>query len=175
MNIDFKNVTTKEEMQTLSLEELAKVTKGGKFHSEQIKNSLAYSEIKIKEGRGKEIAFILHNYSNLSITAKYLLASSIIMSNDESLITYLIKNGFNYFQIYRCSKLISKLKEYYNITDKPLDMDISTLEKLCFLIKKYYGISDNNLIIAKINELVVFKADLFEKLSKKDKSNSVRK
>lgn len=165
MNIDFKNIVTKEEMQALTSEEVKKATQGGKFYSEQLKAGLN-SQMSIRETRGKDVAFILDAYSRSSIAAKYLLASSIVMPNNDKLIAYLIKNGYDYFQIFSCAKLISKLKEYYSKTSEPIDIDISALEKLCFLIKKYYGISNDDLIIAKINELVVFKGEEFKRIKK---------
>ena len=81
----------------------------------------------------------------------------------------LLSKGITYNHLYHYSRAISSIKKVASLANKlELDDDVKLTSKkinaLCSLIRLHFGIRDYNLIIAKINDIVVFKKDLYKKL-----------
>ena len=168
--IDFKTVLTREDLKTLSTEEIEKLRKESNYHYEYFKylygNSCLYE---ILANRSRELAYTSNKYKDLNQTAKEFLISSVIFHNDEQFIRCLLAKKITYNHLFYYSKAISSIKKVVLLANKlEIDEDVKITNKklnsLCSIIRLYFGVRDYNSILAKINEIVLFKKDLYKKL-----------
>lgn len=169
-SVDFQTVLTKEDLRTIDEDKLSFIRKEANAHSNYLRSAFQGGTlIEILASRSRELAFIGNKYRNLSNAEKELLAANIAFSNDESFIKALLSKGITYNHLYHYSRAISSIKKVASLANKlELDDDVKLTSKkinaLCSLIRLHFGIRDYNLIIAKINDIVVFKKDLYKKL-----------
>ena len=168
--IDFESVVTKEELRQISEEERAIIEKESTYHYNYLRNMYSGNFfIDILTNRAREIAFISSKYKNLSKPAKDCLAAKIAFNNDEKFIKCLLSKNITYNQLFAYARAISGVKKVVSLANK-LEVDdvvkvtSKKLNNLCSLIRMYFGIRDYNLILAKINEIIVFKKELYKKL-----------
>ena len=169
--IDFKTITTREDLKTITEEELKLIAKESTYHSNYLKRTYmvdANHLLQFLASRAREISRV-EKYKNLSEPAKNLLAANIVYNDTERFIKVLIKNGISFSQLYNYSRLISKTKKLVLMAN---DLEVSEevkltntpLNRLCTLFCKYYGITDFNITLIKINEIVQFHNELYVKL-----------
>lgn len=166
--INFETVFTKEDFLTLSNEEVEFAKKEGTYHANYLRSMFSGGIlIELLGQRSREIAYLSHKYRGQNDTTKELLAATIAFPDDEKLIKFLISKDITYNQLAAYSKAVTSVKKI-TILAKKVDVDDSItvaskkINKLCLLFKRYSGISDFNLILAKINEIVIFKKDLYK-------------
>ena len=168
--IDFESVVIKEELQQISEEERAIIEKESTYHYNYLRNMYSGDFfVDMLVNRSREIAFISSKYKNLSPTAKECLAARIAFNNDEKFIKCLLSRNITYNQLFVYARAISGVKKVVSLANKlEVDDDVKVTSKklnnLCSLVRMYFGIRDYNLILAKINEIIVFKRDLYKKL-----------
>ncbi len=168
--IDFSTVVTREKLKTLTDEEVNFVKKEGLSHSRYLRNAYNPETLKsLLTTRAKEIAFVGYKYKDLNPTAQELLAATIVFPDDESFIKCLLSRNINYNLLFNYSRAVSSIKKVALLAKNlEIDEDVKLTSKkintLCSLIRIYFGIRDYNLILAKINEIVLFKKDLYKKL-----------
>lgn len=169
--IDFKTITTREDLKTITEEELQVIKKSSTYHSNYLRHTYRDNSntlLEILTSRAREISRTA-KYKNLSDPAKDLLATNIVYHDTADFIKYLIKNGISYNQLYGYSRLISKTKKLVLMAD---ELDVSnevqltsrSLNKLCNLFCTYYGVRDFNITLIKINEIVQFYKELYNEL-----------
>lgn len=165
--VDFSTVITKEDYLNLSDEQVKVASKEGMFHANYLRR--AYSIEFLNEflaSMAREIAYIGSKYKNLDETSKELLAANICFPDDGKFIKCLLGKNITYDLLYNYSKAISKMKKLAALAGElNISEDIQLVSKkiniLCSVVRSYFGIKDYNLIIAKINDIVVFKKDLY--------------
>ena len=168
--IDFESVVTKEQLQQLSEEERAIIEKEATFHHKILTKMSKGSDLSdLLTSKSREIAFLNRKFTNLSQTAKECLAARIAFDNDENFIKCLLSRKITYYILFSYARAISSTKRAITLDGKlNNDADIEAVNKklnnLCSLVRMYFGIRDYNLILAKINEIIVFKRDLYKKL-----------
>ena len=168
--IDFGKVVTKEDLAGLSSEEIEFAKKEGRYHAVYLRNyynSDILSEILTP--RAREVAFLGHKYRHQSDVVKELLAANIVFPNDEQFIKILLSRDINYYQLINYARAISSTKKVA-LYAKNLEADDNVrvisrkLNGLCNLVKSHTGIKDFNLILTKINEIVLFQKDLYKQV-----------
>ena len=129
--IDFKTVITKENLRTLSEEEVAFVRKEGLTHSRYLRSSYNNDTlISMLASRAREIAFVGHKYKDLSPVAKDLLAATIVFSNDESFIKCLLSKNITYNVLFNYARAISSIKKVTILANKlEIDEDVKVTSK----------------------------------------------
>ena len=167
--IDFETVLTKEDLGKLTKEEIDFIDIESSYHSNYLRTT--YASFRLHDflhKRARELAFLGFKYQSQSDIFKELLAAKIIFQDDEKFIRALLAKNITYLQLYSYSKMISGTKKLMTLSKKIDDESITIANKklnnLCAYIKIYFGFKDYNLILAKINEIVVFKKDLYKKL-----------
>lgn len=176
--IDFESVVTKEELKQITDEERAIIEKDSSYHYNYLRNMYTgdfFAEMLMN--RSREIAFISAKYTNLSTPAKECLAARIAFNNDESFIKCLLSRNITFNQLFAYARAISSMKKVVSLANKlEVDDDVKVTSKklnnLCSLARMYFGIRDYNLILAKINEIIVFKKDLYKKLEQEQFTSS---
>ena len=168
--IDFNTIITKEDLKSLTEEEINFIRKEGLKHGTYLRNAFSSEMLKeLLDARAKEIAYIGSKYQKLNPIAKELLAATIVFPNDESFIRCLLSKKITYNHLFNYARAISSIKKVTLLANK-LEIDDSIkitskkIDYLCSLVRIYFGTRDYNLIVAKINEIVVFKKDLYKKL-----------
>ena len=167
--IDFEKVVTKDELLTLSKEDIELAKKDGSYHSRYLRSNFqGGSLIEVLAQRSRELAFLGHKYRDKSDTFKALLAANIVFADDEKFIRVLLSKNVNYYQLFSYARAVKSIKKITAIA-KELDTDeikiaSRKINRLCSIIKNYYGIKDYNLILAKIAEITAFRRDLYKKL-----------
>ena len=167
--IDFEKVVTKDELLTLSKEDIELAKKDGSYHSRYLRSNFeGGSLIEVLAQRSRELAFLGHKYRDKSDTFKALLASNIVFDNDKKFIRVLLSKNVNYYQLFSYARAVKSIKKITAIA-KELDTDeikiaSRKINRLCSIIKNYYGVKDYNLILAKIAEVTAFQKDLYKKL-----------
>ena len=168
--IDFQTVVTKEDFKQLTEEEKELIDKDSKYHYNYLRNIYTGETlVEMLPSRAYEIAFLSNKYKNLSPIAKNYLNVSIAFNDDEKFIKCLLSKNITYNHLYNYSRAISSIKKVVTLVNKlEVNEDVKVASKklnnLCSLIRMYFGIRDYNLILAKINEIVLFKRDLYKKL-----------
>ncbi len=177
--IDYRNVLTKEEINSVTAEELDLIEKVSTFHHNYL--SQIYPMEVLTERRVSKSLEISKNsvYKNWSAIAKSLLATNLVYYDTENFIKILIQKGISYSQLYRYSMEISKRKEaaLQNNNEelsKSSHTIQATLNKLCSYFFIYYGVTDFNFAINKMNEIVVLHKDLYDKLQKENQKQKIR-
>lgn len=170
--IDFNELVTKEDLQALTEEKREFALKEGNYHANYLRNQYSPEMlVELLASRARELAFIGFKYKDENMPTKELIASTITYPNTETFIQILIEKGISYAGLFSYSKLISKTKKLTLLADE-LELDLAEdvqlaskkLNNLCALFRKYYGHSDYNLILTKVNYIVAFEKDLYKKL-----------
>lgn len=169
-SVDFKTVLTKEDLKNVDGKTLEFIKKEATINFSNLRKRFKNGQlIELLVLRACELAYSGHKYQSLNEIEKEILAANIVFSNDESFIKVLLSKGITYNYLYRYSRAISSIKKAVSTTDKlELDENVKLASKkinyLCSLIRLHFGIRNYNLIIAKINEIVVFQHELYKKL-----------
>lgn len=179
MPIDYSKIITKEDFMKIKKQGEAAVTE---FYSDVNKATLFYTNYlsgcyhpnilaEIKEARAKEVAYLGMQTVDKDPIFKGLVASTIIYNSKEQFIRTLIKNKVSYYDLYNVSRLISKMSTLSKIAkDLETDSDINLVNKkvsqVYGYIIKYFRHKDIELIITKINEIVVFDEKLYKQLER---------
>lgn len=167
--IDFTKVVTKEELLTLSKEEIELAKKDGNYHSKYLRSNFQDGAlVEILAQRSRELAFLGHKYRDKGDIFKELLAANIAFGEDEKFIRVLLSKNINYYQLFSYIRAVKSIKKITALT-KELEADeikiaSRKISRLCKIIKDYYGVKDYNLILAKIAEVTAFQKDLYKKL-----------
>ena len=176
--VDFKTVLTKEDLKNFDKEKLEFIKKEAIVQSNKLKQMYRDGAlIEILSSRSRELAFLGHKYRDLNNTEKELLAANIVFPNDEGIIKALIAKNISYNQLFSYSRAISSIKKialYANRLEVEEDVKLTSnkINRLCSLFRQRYGIRDYNLIIAKINEIVIFHRELYKKLEQEQYTSS---
>ena len=170
--IDFKTVITKEDLATLSKEKRQFCQKEGIYYYKYLKYK--YSQkylIDVLTKRSREITYLGQQYKDETSLTKEVIASTIVYSDTKKFIEILINKGISYDKLYAYSSLISKTKKIVSSSqnlelekEENIQLVNKKINNLCSLFITYYGYYDCNLIIAKINEIIIFEKDLYNKL-----------
>ena len=166
--IDFKTVLTKEDIRALTEEERTIAVKEGLFNAHYLRSLYGQDGLHdLITFRSREIAFVNSKYQNLTPQAKELLAATIAFPDDDAFIRCLLSRNITYIKLHNYARAISGLKKISEKDKKPDDNIREAINKitiLCSLVRMHFGITDYNLILAKINEIIEFKKDLYKKL-----------
>lgn len=126
--------------------------------------------------RAREIAFLWKRYETKSDTTKEVIAANIVFYDDEAFIKALLSKKISFHQLYCISRLISSIKKHesLNLSETgDIKKAKSKIKELCNFIYHYFGVRDYNLIIAKLNEILVFKMELYRKLEQ-EQTNKIK-
>lgn len=164
MNLNFVNsVISIESLKKADLEIIQKAKRKGKKEAHKIRF--------IKKGNDKvDRALEVVNgslYNNYNIAEKLIIMSNIIFVNDETFVDSIIGFGFNEENIYLLNDLINKIR-LLKKQNPDIKINHELLDKIINISKKYFGITCPNIIINKMNELVVTNPELFKKQEKKN-------
>ncbi len=171
--IDFNDVVTKEELLLLPEEKRDFAVKQGIYHRKYIESTYGYDYLASSLSlRAREIAFLANKYRMENNVTKELLAATIALPKDESIIRVLLSKNITYNNLVAYSRAISNLKKIAMLAkeiepNEELKLANKKITNLCRLIKMYYGVSDFNLVLAKLNYLVAFKMDLYLEIEEK--------
>ena len=169
--INFKTVITKEDIRTLTEEELAIIEKDARIQGKIFRGKYSDTALLEKLHSAREQANKA-KYSNLSSTAKEVFAATVALPSYTTVVKILIEYGINYMQLYTISRSVSSIKKAIIehpqlINDITIKRAILKLNSVCEIFYTELGIRDYNLIIAKLNDILIHKKDLFTTLENK--------
>lgn len=170
--IDFKSVLTKEDIAKISPEELAIIEKDAREQGKILRAKYEGSKLlEVLSSKPREKANSI-KYQGLSSQAKELFASTVAFPSYSTIIKILIEYNINYIQAYTISRAVSNVKNIMTkqtqlINDTNTKIAIIKLNSICEIFYREFGIRDYNLILAKINEIVVLKKDLYKEFEAK--------
>lgn len=179
--INFKEIITKEDIEALPVANYNYAINVGNYHATYLRNQFTpeYLSVYLTQ-RARELAFIGAKHQEKDDVTKELLAANIVHPDNEKLIKILLSRNITYGLLTNYAKCISKIKKIALIVDKyELHDDIKIVTKninaLCNIFKDYIGCNDYNLIIAKLNEILVYEKDLYLNLEAKHFENEKSK
>ena len=166
--INYEEIVTKEDLLKLENEDVNFINSES-FYQGNILRKYSSSEYlkKFMVKRAKEIAFLAHKYSSKSNVEKELIAANIVFNDDEAFIRALLSKGINFNRLFYFSRLISNVKKNAILNgENTEDIEKAKLQinNLCKCIHYYFGIKDYDLIIAKLNDILVFKSELYREI-----------
>lgn len=166
--IDYDKIVTKEDLLKLENEDVDFINRESFFQGNVLRkysNSEYLKKFLVK--RAKEIAFLAHRYESKSECEKEVIAANIVFNNDEAFIKALLSRGIKFNRLYYFSRLMTNIKKNA-ILNGEVTEDIEKakyqINNLCSYIHYYFGVKDYNLIIAKLNEILVFKSKLYREI-----------
>jgi len=176
MKLNYSNILTIEDLQSLSEEEYNQI----KLIGQAFKKRKKEKEFrKYKKGLyGKnctsfmsnaleafEFAFKNKDFENQSDFKKTLINAEVLFPNNENLIRILLSKNITHKKLMKIIEKISLIKEKIKNNDQTLDesttLTIKNLNIICALVNKYYPCENCNLIIAKLTEIVLFEKELY--------------
>ena len=174
--IAVEKIITRDDLKTIDEEKYQELTKEASLHATYLNNYYPKSIlVQLLAKRSREIAFMSEKYEDEDDTYKELLAANITYSDDEKIIRHLLSKGIGYHELRGYSNLISRIKKaYFSIQKYDFNIELSNeinlstrkISSICNFFIKYYGHFDCNLILTKINDLVVFKKNLYLSIEK---------
>lgn len=179
--INFKEIVTKEDIEALPTANYHYAVNTGNYHATYLRNQFTPEHLSANLTiRARELAFIGANHQDKDEVTKELLAANIVHPNNKKLIEILLSRNVTYGLLTNYAKCISKIKKIALIVDKyELHEDIKIVTKninaLCNIFKDHLGYNDYNLIIAKLNEILVYEKDLYLSLEAKHFENEKSK
>ena len=175
--INYEKVVTKEDVASLTEEEREFAFKEGSYHARYLRNVFTIDVLyEFLASRSRESAYLGHKYRKEKNVTKELIAATITFPNDECFIKILLNKNITYNKLYLYSRAISNLKKI-TLLSKEFDDDDNIkivskkLNSICHFIQNETGIKDFNLILAKINAIVMFRRDLYKKLEGDQSTN----
>ena len=166
--LDFKTILTKEDLSSLTMDKYEFAIKEALPWSNKVRAKVAgdYSYITT---RSREISMGC-KYNSESNTVKELIAANISYPDSEKMIKVLLDKGITYERLFMYSRLVSSCKKMSLLQsqDKAVELKAGRkeLNDLCNIFIPRDGLMDKNLLIAKLNEIVVFNGDLYKSLQR---------
>lgn len=171
--INFKEIVTKEDIEALPIANYHYAVNAGNYHATYLRNQFTPEHLsKNLTTRARELAFIGCKHQDKDKVTKELLAANIVHPDNEKIIEILLSKNITHDLLTKYAKCISKIKKIALIVDKyELHEDIKIVTKninaLCNIFKDHLGGNDYDLLIAKLNEILVYEKDLYLKLEAK--------
>ena len=156
--INFSTILTQEEISKLSLNKINIINNLGTYYASLIIQKFCLQP--------KDLVIPISMIEKNDWISKELLLANIIFSNDEEFINKLLSYGIKYNELLKYSKIITKLKKIVSIKNFS-DLDPKTkfiiliINELCSIFN-----AQENLTIAKIHEIALFKSDLYHEMEK---------
>lgn len=166
--INFDTLITKENLFELNVDDINFINKESLYHANYLRQSYDQEYLKnFLVKRAREISSLGYKYRNKNETIKELIAANIVFNDDEAFIKALLSKGIKFFKLYSYLRLISNVKKNNDLemdSNRDIEVAKSQIKYLCCVIRYYFGVKDFNLIIAKLNEVIILKGNLYKKL-----------
>lgn len=168
--MNYKIYTANEIAEQISKEDFERIAKLGNKYRNIIcnNNDITQNTHCDLNKNNEEIIYIFDKFSNKSNIEKNMIASVINFPDNENFCTFLKNNNIDLEKIKLLNNLLdNSLIESKNIKASAL-LELLKL-KINICAKEYFNIDNVNLVINKINQLVVFYPEML--LTKKDKTD----
>lgn len=162
MNLNFINsIISIEALKKANPEIIERAKKKGKQEAYHVRN------IKIPHSKIKKALELVNGslYSNFNNAEKLIIVSNIVFVDDKSFADTIIELGFDEEKIYILNDLINKIRLLKRMNPN-VKVEHELLNEFSTICQNYFGISCLNIVINKMNELVVTNPQLFKKQEK---------
>ena len=151
---DFKNLTQEDYnlAKEIAKKEFIRLNYGKNFGGSFYSTKLGYKREDEVEMAKK---IIDTDFMGLNYPTKYLIASNIALMDDDAFISQLINFNYSYNHLLPLSTCFKKLINKEEVSTN----EMNHINRLTSVLKKYYNLTDFELIYGKLLEVIVFKKE----------------